>query len=185
VDGLFFLPERRVSLYGTDLWERLSHEQRVELSRHEVASVATAGIWFEMILMQMLLRDTYSVDPTASTAVGAHRDRRRMPALGDVRPDDRTHRRARLPRVPAHPRARPADQDRRLRPSNYAAILIAEEILDRFQREAMKDEQVQPLIRMVSRIHVMEEARHVTFARGRSPGRCRARACPPAPGTSS
>ncbi len=29
----------------------------------------------------------------------------------------------------------------------------------------MKDESVQPLVRMVSRIHVLEEARHVTFAR--------------------
>ena len=29
----------------------------------------------------------------------------------------------------------------------------------------MNDERVQPLIRMVSRIHVLEEARHMTFAR--------------------
>ena len=29
----------------------------------------------------------------------------------------------------------------------------------------MNDERVQPLVRMVSRIHVLEEARHVTFAR--------------------
>jgi hypothetical protein len=47
----------------------------------------------------------------------------------------------------------------------YAAILIAEEILDSFQREIMADESLQPLIRMVSRIHVIEEARHIRFAR--------------------
>ena len=29
----------------------------------------------------------------------------------------------------------------------------------------MRDERVQPLIRMVSRVHVLEEARHMTFAR--------------------
>jgi hypothetical protein len=29
----------------------------------------------------------------------------------------------------------------------------------------MKDDRVQPLIRMVSRVHVLEEARHMTFAR--------------------
>jgi hypothetical protein len=50
-------------------------------------------------------------------------------------------------------------------PSAYASILVAEEILDRWQRELMRDERVQPLIRMVSRIHVLEEARHITFAR--------------------
>jgi hypothetical protein len=47
----------------------------------------------------------------------------------------------------------------------YAAILIAEEVLDTLQREAMADERVQPLVRMVSRIHVIEEARHVRYAR--------------------
>jgi hypothetical protein len=50
-------------------------------------------------------------------------------------------------------------------PSRYAAILVAEEVLDRLQRETMEDETVQPLVRMVNRIHVLEEARHVTFAR--------------------
>ena len=50
-------------------------------------------------------------------------------------------------------------------PGAYASILVAEELLDRWQRELMKDERVQPLIRMVSRVHVLEEARHMTFAR--------------------
>jgi hypothetical protein len=50
-------------------------------------------------------------------------------------------------------------------PARYGAILVAEEVLDRLQREQMNDEGVQPLVRMVNRIHVLEEARHVTFAR--------------------
>ncbi|HZM74283.1 MAG TPA: diiron oxygenase, partial [Candidatus Limnocylindrales bacterium] len=50
-------------------------------------------------------------------------------------------------------------------PHMYAAILIAEEILDSFQREIMADDSLQPLIRMVSRIHVIEEARHIRFAK--------------------
>jgi hypothetical protein len=49
--------------------------------------------------------------------------------------------------------------------SSYASILVAEETLDTWQRELLKDERVQPLVRMVSRIHVLEEARHMTFAR--------------------
>jgi hypothetical protein len=47
----------------------------------------------------------------------------------------------------------------------YASILIGEEPVDRWQREQMNDERIQPMVRMISRIHVMEEARHVTFAR--------------------
>lgn len=42
---------------------------------------------------------------------------------------------------------------------------MAEETLDQLQRESMRDERVQPLTRMVSRIHVTEEARHVCDAR--------------------
>jgi hypothetical protein len=50
-------------------------------------------------------------------------------------------------------------------PAAYAAILVAEEILDIFQRDLMEDERVLPLIRAGSRIHVVEEARHMRFAR--------------------
>jgi P-aminobenzoate N-oxygenase AurF len=50
-------------------------------------------------------------------------------------------------------------------PAMWGAILIGEEILDRFQREMATDESIQPLVRMVNRIHIMEEARHIGFAR--------------------
>jgi P-aminobenzoate N-oxygenase AurF len=44
-------------------------------------------------------------------------------------------------------------------------VLVAEEVTDRIQRAAMNDETIHPLVRMVNRIHVVEEARHVRFAR--------------------
>src|SRR3546814_16105372 len=47
----------------------------------------------------------------------------------------------------------------------YASILIGEEPVDRWQRDMMNRYDIQPLSRKVSRIHVLEEARHVTFAR--------------------
>jgi hypothetical protein len=53
----------RVSLYGTELWDQLTEEQRITLSIHEVCSVARVGLWFEIILMQMLLRYAYDRDP--------------------------------------------------------------------------------------------------------------------------
>src|SRR5215813_8759584 len=66
VEGLHYQPEHRISLYGTALWDRMSEQQRVELGRHEVASVASNGIWFEVILMRMLLKEVYANDPTTS-----------------------------------------------------------------------------------------------------------------------
>ncbi|GAA0538184.1 membrane protein [Saccharopolyspora subtropica] len=161
-----YIPFRRSSLYGTHLWDRLSHEQRIELTKHEFASIASNGVWFEVLLMQMLLKEFYNCDPRTahaqyalteigdecrhSTMFAKAVDRVGAPAYGP------------LPLLHLGGRVLPAV----LRgPSAYASILVAEEILDRFQRDQMHDENVQPLVRMVNRIHVLEEARHVTFAR--------------------
>jgi P-aminobenzoate N-oxygenase AurF len=47
----------------------------------------------------------------------------------------------------------------------FAGTLFVEEVLDQLQREAMRDERVQPLTRVINKIHVTEEARHVRYAR--------------------
>lgn len=166
VEGLWAMQPERMSLYGTKLWDTLSLEQQQELSKHEVASIASVGLWFEIVLMQVLLKDVYRSDPTSprthfllteiadecrhstmfGRAIGAHG----VPAYGP-RPQIRQ-----LAKVfPIIARGAGA----------YASILIGEEPVDRWQREQMNDDRIQPLIRMVSRIHVLEEARHVTFAR--------------------
>ena len=158
-------PER-MSLYGTRLWDDLSEAQRIVLSNHEAASLASVGLWFEVVLMQMMLRDLYDDDPTGphmhyaltevadecrhSTMFGKAIARMGVPAYG---PQPRIHR---LGRLFTHVVRGP---------SAYASILVAEETLDTWQRELLRDERVQPLTRMVSRIHVLEEARHMTFAR--------------------
>jgi len=49
--------------------------------------------------------------------------------------------------------------------SAYAAILVAEEVLDVMQRDWMRDRRVEPLVRTVNHIHVVEESRHMVFAR--------------------
>lgn len=161
-----FEPDERCSLYGTELWDRLSPEQRLELGKHEVASVASNGIFFEVLLMQMLLKEIYQADPTTrhvqyalteiadecrhSVMFARYVERTGAPAYGPVKI---VRRLGRLLPVIGYG------------PALYGSILVAEEILDRLQRESMADETVQPLVRMVNRIHVLEEARHVAFAR--------------------
>lgn len=165
-DGVFFAPPHRLTLYGTRLWEAMSHQQRVELSRHEVASIASVGIWFELVLMQMLLRHAYDLEPTSrhvqyalteigdecrhSVMFGRMIEKLGCPAYGPGRYE---HELGRLIKTAASGA------------SMFAAILIAEEILDALQREAMADETIQPLVRTVTRIHVVEESRHVRYAR--------------------
>lgn len=165
-DSLPYVPFHRCSLYGTPLWDRLDERQRVELSKHEFASVCSVGLWFENLLMQMLLKDVYSTDPRTnhvhyalteiadecrhSTMFAKAIERIGVPAYGAV---PLLHQGGKLLVATASG------------PSMYASILVAEEVLDRLQREQMQDEHVQPLVRMINRIHVLEEARHVAFAR--------------------
>ncbi|WP_394613753.1 diiron oxygenase [Lentzea sp. JNUCC 0626] len=166
VDGLFYIPEQRISLYGTPLYDTLTQEQRIELSKHELASIASVGLWFELLLMQMLVKVVYNTDPTSRHA---------QYALTEVADECRHSTMfARLVERIGCPPYGPRQHTHRLGkllptigygPAMYGSILVAEEILDRLQREAMNDETVQPLVRMVNRIHVLEEARHVRFAR--------------------
>jgi hypothetical protein len=166
VDGLWFMRPERMWLFGTPLWDALSEEQRIELSKHEVASIASVGLWFEIILMQLMVRDVYDQDP---------RSDRTQYALTEIADAGRhsTMFATAIARMGVPAYGAPPQVHRLGRAfkalgagvSAYASILVADEILDRWQRELMKDERVQPLVRMVSRIHVLEEARHMAFAR--------------------
>ena len=161
-----FMPFERVSLYGTELWEHMTPQQRVELSRHEMASVAGTGLWFEIILIQMLARYAYHLDPQAPhtqyalTEIGDETRHVIMFAkaiqragLPTYRPAKYIHHLARLYKATARG------------PAVFAPVLVAEEVTDRLQRDTMHDDSINPLVRMVNRIHVVEEARHVRFAR--------------------
>ncbi|MBP1162428.1 hypothetical protein ABIC28_003072 [Rhodococcus sp. PvR044] len=164
--GLYGMTPEWSSLYGTDLWESMTEDQRITLTKHEAASVAGTGIWFEMILMQMLLRDIYSHDPSephvqfALTEIADECRHSTMFARSAQRFGVPSYRPKRWIRESA--RAFKATASGSLA---YGGTLFAEEILDMMQRDFMKDERVQPLTRTVSRIHVLEEARHIKFAR--------------------
>jgi hypothetical protein len=166
VDGLAYLPLERVSLYGTEIWDEMSAEQRIDLSKHELASIAGTGLWFEIILIQMLARYAYHQDPQAPhthyalTEIGDETRHVIMFAkainrmgVPTYRPPKVIHQLARLYKATARG------------PALFAPVLVAEEVTDRLQRATMNDETINPLVRMVNRIHVVEEARHVRFAR--------------------
>jgi hypothetical protein len=165
-EGRWFWPPELVSLYDTPLWRLMSPEQRIELSRHEAASLCAIGVWFETILMQLLLRHTYDLDPTSGHvryALTEIADECRHSAMF-----------VRAVKKMGTPTYRPSRLDLRLgrvlktastTPGSFTGTLLAEEILDWMQRLAFPDERVQPLVRGITRIHVVEEARHIRYAR--------------------
>ena len=162
----FFLPPKTVSLYGTPLWDRMTREQQVELSRQELVNTLSAGIWFENILNQALLRELMHEDPTsrathyALTEMGD--ETRHMVMFGRT-----------IEKVGAKP-MRPKPYQRMIinaLPLTFRgsvlwiAALIGEEIFDSLQRQMMDDAELQPAVQRLMRIHVTEEARHIQFAR--------------------
>ena len=60
---LYGLSPEWSTLYGTPLWDEMTDEQRVTLTVHEYCSISGVGIWFEVLLMQLVLRDVYGHDP--------------------------------------------------------------------------------------------------------------------------
>ncbi|MFD8691738.1 diiron oxygenase [Streptomyces sp. NPDC059651] len=162
------------TLYGTAYWQELTESQRRALTRQEAASVASTGIWFEMILQQMVLRDMYAKDATdprfqwALTEVADECRHSIMFARGAAKLGAPAYR----PRRPVIELGR-AFKTLAFGEAAYAAILVAEEVLDVMQRDWMRDERVAPFVRTINNIHVVEESRHMKFARDETRRRLR------------
>lgn len=162
----FFLPARMCTLYGTPEWDAMTREQQIELSRQELINVLSAGIWFENILNQALLRDMMHQNPTARTT------HYKLTELGDETRHMMMFGKTidRVGGIPVRPK-----RYQRIIINNlpklfrgsvlWGAALVGEEIFDALQRQILDDPDLQPLVKRVMRIHVTEEARHIQFAR--------------------
>jgi hypothetical protein len=162
----FYLPPKAVSLYGTPMWNAMGRAQQIELSRQEFVNTLSAGIWFENMLNQSLLRDIMHKDPTANATHYA------LTELGDETRHMVMFGKA-IERVGARP-VQPRRYQRmviNMLPLAFrgsflwVAALIGEEIFDALQRQMMDDPELQPMVQRLMRIHVTEEARHIQFAR--------------------
>ncbi|AWK71389.1 hypothetical protein CBI38_07140 [Rhodococcus oxybenzonivorans] len=165
-DDLYGLTPEWSTLYGTPLWNEMTFEQQITLTKHEVSSIMGTGIWFEMILQQMVIRDMYAKD-----ASQAHFQFALTEVADECRHSVMFARTAEKFGCPSYvPRRAVVNLGRGFKALAsgevaYAGILVAEEILDVMQRDWMKDTRVQPIVRVTSKIHVVEEARHMRFAR--------------------
>lgn len=162
----FFLPPQMCTLYGTGLWESMTRDQQIELSRQELVNILSAGIWFENILNQALLRDMMHQNPTASTT------HYKLTELGDETRHMVMFGKAidRMGGVPVRPK-RYQRVTINMLPKLFrgsvlwGAALVGEEIFDALQRQILDDPDLQPIVKRLMRIHVTEEARHIQFAR--------------------
>ncbi|WP_255795602.1 AurF N-oxygenase family protein [Mycobacteroides abscessus] len=166
-----WLSPHRVALEGTELWESLTREQRLEFGRQQLGSILILGIWFETALAVFLYHDLMVSPVTGGrsryllTEIGEETRHSTMFArLVEKMGEDATAMEFRAPRfargaVPFFSSLVPVG------PAMYTAVLMAEEVLDRLQREGMNDPALQPHARAAMRIHVIGETRHVSFAK--------------------
>jgi ribosomal protein S18 acetylase RimI-like enzyme len=165
-DSAYHLPPEWLPLFGTTIWEAMSPQERIAYSRHECAALSGAGIWFENRLMQLVLRHLADLPVTSP----AHRyllvevadECRHSAMFGEY---------IRRAGTPAY--APPADTPGidtvadvpGGRALGYLLILAVEELLDAANRATMKDDRTHPVSRQIAKLHVLEEARHVSFAK--------------------
>ncbi|WP_405777335.1 diiron oxygenase [Streptomyces sp. NBC_00859] len=166
VEGKWFLPEKRCTLYSTPIWDTLTLEQKIVSSREEMASSIGLGVWTEHMLLHMVSRYIYDrnvATPQVQFALTEVADEvRHMIMFANV-----------VEKMGSEVYLTPwriRESGRLLKSvvpvaALWALILLTEEIFDQIQREVAADETVQPLVRTMSRIHVVEEARHISFAR--------------------
>ena len=166
VPGLYYGPPEAGSLYETPLWDGLTPDQQIELTKHEVASMASFGIWSELLLMQILLQHAYRSRYDSSHFAYALTE-----TADECRHSAMFGRMVKTFGLTTH-RPRPLEYNLLKVVGSFhdpmlmfAATLVIEEFTDAMQRIAFPDERVQPLVRQVSRIHVIAEARHIKYAR--------------------
>jgi len=165
-DTSYYLPPEVLPLYGTAVWDAMTPTQRYEYSRHECASLCAAGIWFENILMHLIVRHLYDLPATD----GAYRYLL-VETADECRHSSMFAEFIRLAGTPAYQVASLLRAGGKFLtattkgPEAYLAMLAAEELLDMTNRATMKDDRVHPTSRQIAKVHVMEEARHVAFAR--------------------
>jgi hypothetical protein len=161
----FYLPQELVSLYGTAMWTAMTREERVRLSLHEAASTLAAGIWFENLLCFKLTDYLGALSPHHShfywMQIEVADECRHSMMFGEI------IRRAGAPWYRPRYGALFAFFTKHLSPriSVILGALIAEAVTDYLNRRIVEDPECHPAMRELSRIHIIEEARHLGYAR--------------------
>ena len=162
-----WLPEAALSLHGLPEFDALAPAQRQRLSRYEFANVLHCGLWLEGVFLQRMSRRLAPGMPRAEHEYLLHELReeaghslmflRAIEAGGLAIPEGSW----RPPRV-AHALARSAPSGGVL---FWLAMLIGEDVPDKFNRYLRSHaEEVNPAVRQICTLHVIDEARHISLA---------------------
>ncbi len=167
------LPDELLSV--ADLGFDLTPEQRITLSREEIASITEAGIRFEAVLEAgfalQVATSTNLVDPRTVYLLHEIGEETRHQRIF-LRMLEQLQPKAKNPfanRVMRFIERRGMKQIISLPALLYTLVLGGEEIPDLFQKMASEHPDTDPFVKEVNKYHRMEEARHLSFARAMLP----------------
>lgn len=165
----YWLPPAAISLHGTREYDALPEATRIHLSQYEFTGFIQAGLWLEAIFIERLSRNLKHTQSAQELAYYLHEIREesghslmflKLMEKGGLR----------LPGVWRN-RPRMADFLGRHAPINttlfWLAVTIGEEVPDKLNRyiRIHGETGVDPLIRQMCTLHVIDEARHIAHAR--------------------
>jgi hypothetical protein len=166
----FWLPAEAISLNGLAEFDALSESAQMRLSQYELLGFAQAGVALERIFLELTARRLRRTEPSAEYAYLLHEMREEAghslmflklaAASGLDVPDWRKA-------LPAF--ARPLS---RMLPSEalyWFMMVVAEDVPDKLNRFVRRQSgpDVCPLVRQMITLHMVDEARHLAYARRR------------------
>jgi P-aminobenzoate N-oxygenase AurF len=162
--SFFYMPQDMVSLYGTTLWDKMTREQRVKLSMHEACSALATSIWFENQLSFKLmdyLIDVSPLDPQFDwMQIEVADECRHSMMFGEA------IKRCAVPWYKPRYSSLITFFTKYLtsRVAMMISTLAAEDVTGYLNRRTEHDPECHPVMRELSRIHILEEARHRGYA---------------------
>jgi len=166
----FWLPEPALSLYGLPEYATLAVEVRQRLSQYELINVMCCGLWLESVFLQRLSDKLGPRLPRTDYEYFLHEIR-----------EEAGHSLMFLKAIDTSGLALPPDAWRapgfacflvnRMPASGalfWLATVIAEDVPDKFNRYVRRNaDVVNPVVKQICSLHIVDEARHIALARSR------------------
>ncbi len=164
----YWLPPEAISLHGVPAFMALPESQRQRLSQYEFLNFIEGGIWLEGIFMERIARSTRNTDDRQALKYRVHELREEAGhTLMFLELMERSGLRA--PRT-RYARLLLTDLFGRYAPLEslafWIAMVVGEEVPDRLNRHIRShSEEVSPTIAAMCKLHMVDEARHIAYAR--------------------
>lgn len=165
----YWLPPEAISLYGLPEFEALDELHRKRVSQYEFISFIQSGIWLEGIFIERLVKATRKPIELSEHMYSLHELREEIGhSLMFLELMKRSG--LAIPKI-RHQWPWLVDRSGRYIPRNtqlfWMSVIIGEEVPDKLNRQIrlLDSDQLSPVIREMSTLHIKDEARHIAFAR--------------------